>query len=40
MGKCCGNKNNEPVISGDPCDPPQPKCASENTESKGQPTAP
>ena len=34
MAKCCGNKNNEPVKSGDPCDPPQPKCASENTGSQ------
>jgi benzoyl-CoA reductase/2-hydroxyglutaryl-CoA dehydratase subunit BcrC/BadD/HgdB len=28
MGKCCGNKKNNKVVeSGDPCNPPQPKCS-------------
>lgn len=31
MGKCCDNKN-VVVKSGDPCNPPQPQCASQNRE--------
>jgi benzoyl-CoA reductase/2-hydroxyglutaryl-CoA dehydratase subunit BcrC/BadD/HgdB len=34
MGKCCGNKkNNKAVESSDPCNPPQPQCASQIRDS-------
>ena len=36
MGKCCGNKkNNKAVESSDPCNPPQPQCASDSMQSRG-----
>jgi benzoyl-CoA reductase/2-hydroxyglutaryl-CoA dehydratase subunit BcrC/BadD/HgdB len=35
MGKCCGNKSNKDVKSNDPCNPPQPQCASESIQSGG-----
>ncbi|MBN2181054.1 MAG: 2-hydroxyacyl-CoA dehydratase [Sedimentisphaerales bacterium] len=35
MGKCCGNKENKEIKPGDPCNPPQPQCASESKHSSG-----
>jgi benzoyl-CoA reductase/2-hydroxyglutaryl-CoA dehydratase subunit BcrC/BadD/HgdB len=35
MGKCCGNKNNKDVKSGDPCNPHQPQCTSGSIPSGG-----
>jgi benzoyl-CoA reductase/2-hydroxyglutaryl-CoA dehydratase subunit BcrC/BadD/HgdB len=40
MGKCCGNKNNEDVNPGDPCNPPQPQCASGGIQSGGPTNGP
>jgi len=41
MAKCCGNNKKRKVVeSGDPCDPPQPQCASESPPAKGPANGP
>lgn len=41
MGKCCGNnRSDKPVKSCDPCDPPQPTCASGNNKAEGPANGP
>ena len=39
MGKCYGN-NRKAVKPSDPCDPPQPQCASESSAAKGSANGP
>jgi len=41
MGKCCGNNKNGKVIeSGDPCNPPEPKCSSPKSATEGPDNGP
>ena len=41
MGKCCGNNKNDKVIeSGDPCNPPKPKCSSPKPAIEGSANGP
>ena len=41
MGKCCGNnKDKKPVKPGDPCNPPQPQCASSKQTGEGPANGP
>ena len=39
MGKCCGDNKPEVNVS-DPCNPPQPQCASESSVEKGSGSGP